>query len=121
MNSQARHYADEVRRRSLADVSTSESAAPLQSRALTLLTPRVVVGLLWLFSYWFDGLFVSLLWPVVGLVFLPVTLLWYSVVYHWFAGAWTLGPIVGLVGAFVIDLTIIRAQHWFTSRQPDGS
>ena len=69
---------------------------------LALLTPRLVVVLVWLFSNWF-GVYASPLWPVLGLVFLPTTLLWYTAVLHWFGGIWTLGPILGLVLAVLID------------------
>ena len=72
---------------------------------LALLTPRLVVALLWFFSSWFQGLFASLLWPILGFIFLPTTLLWYSAVQHWFGGHWTLWPIVGLVIALLIDVS----------------
>lgn len=72
---------------------------------LALLTPRLAVALLWLFSRWFDGIFASALWPILGFVFLPTTLLWYTAVQHWFAGQWTLWPIVGLVVALLIDVS----------------
>jgi hypothetical protein len=94
---------------------------PCLLAALALLTPRLAVALLWFFSHWFDGLFSSLLWPIVGFVFLPTTLLWYSVVHHWFGGAWTLGPVVGLVVALVIDLSPVREHRRFTSRRTGDS
>jgi len=72
---------------------------------LALLTPRLVVALLGLFTHWFQGIFPSLLWPILGFIFLPTTLLWYSAVQHWFAGQWTLWPIVGLVLTLLIDLS----------------
>jgi hypothetical protein len=72
---------------------------------LALATPRLLVGLLWFFSRWFDGVFPSMLWPVLGFIFLPTTLLWYTAVQHWFQGQWTLWPIVGLVVALVIDIS----------------
>ena len=72
---------------------------------LALLTPRLVVALLWFFSTWFQGMFASLLWPILGFIFLPTTLLWYSAVQHWFGGHWTLWPIVGLVIALMIDIS----------------
>jgi hypothetical protein len=72
---------------------------------LTLLTPRLVVALLWLFSRWFDGVFPSLLWPILGFIFLPTTLLWYTAVQHWFAGVWSFWPVAGLVLALLIDLS----------------
>ena len=89
--------------------------------ALALLTPRFTVAVLWHFGHWFDGLFSSLLWPVVGLVFLPTTLLWYAAVHNWFGGAWTLWPVVGLVVALVIDLSPVRAHRRFTGRRAGDS
>ncbi|HEX6291341.1 MAG TPA: hypothetical protein VFZ66_19310 [Herpetosiphonaceae bacterium] len=72
---------------------------------LALATPRLVIVLLWLFSDWFTGIFESALWPVLGFFFLPTTLLWYTAVQHWFGGAWTFWPIVGLVIALMIDVS----------------
>jgi hypothetical protein len=80
---------------------------------LTLLTPRLAVVLLWFFSHWFDGLFAKPLWPVLGFVFAPTTLLWYTVVQRWFGGAWTFWPIVGLVVALTIDLTPAHQHRRF--------
>jgi hypothetical protein len=85
--------------------------------ALALLGPRLAVALLWFFTHWFEGLFPSLLWPVVGFIFLPTTLLWYTVVLHWFGGAWTLWPVVGLVVALVIDVSPLRGHRRFTGRR----
>jgi hypothetical protein len=79
--------------------------------ALALVTPRLAVALLWFFTRWFEGLFSSLLWLVVGLIFLPTTLLWYSAVQHWFGGQWTLWPVVGIVVALVIDLSPARGYR----------
>jgi hypothetical protein len=72
---------------------------------LALMTPRLVIILLWLFSSWFAGIFATALWPVLGFVFLPTTLLWYTAVQHWFDGQWTMWPIVGLVVALMIDVS----------------
>jgi hypothetical protein len=85
--------------------------------ALALFTPRLAVAFLWFFSHWFEGLFSSLLWPIVGFIFLPTTLLWYSALQHWFGGAWTIWPVAGLVVALVIDLSPIRGHPRFTSRR----
>jgi hypothetical protein len=76
---------------------------------LALATPRLVVVLLWLFTHWFRGVFNSALWLVLGFLFLPTTLLWYTAVQHWFGGQWTLWPVVGLVIALVIDVS--PAKH----------
>ena len=72
---------------------------------IALLTPRLAIVILWFFTTWFTGLFPTLLWPILGFVFLPTTLLWYSVVMRWFGGQWTLWPVVGLVVALLIDVS----------------
>jgi hypothetical protein len=77
---------------------------------LALITPRVVVILLWLFTSWFRGIFDSALWPILGFVFLPTTLLWYTAVQHWFAGQWTFWPVAGLVIALAIDVSPARRR-----------
>ena len=70
-----------------------------------LLTPRILVAVLWLFSTWFQGMFSNVLWPILGFIFLPTVLLWYSAVQHWFGGQWTFWPVVGLVVALAIDVS----------------
>ena len=72
---------------------------------LALLTPRVVIILLWFFTYWFHGIFDFILWPVLGLIFLPTSLLWYTAVQHWFGGDWTFLPIAGIILALMIDVS----------------
>jgi hypothetical protein len=72
---------------------------------IALITPRLAIVLLWFFSGWFRGMFDNLLWPILGFLFLPTTLLWYSAVQHWFGGEWSLWPIIGLVVALLIDLS----------------
>lgn len=77
---------------------------PVLMALLALALPRLVLLVLWFFTDWFRGMFDTLLWPILGFIFLPTTLLWYSAVQHWFNGQWTLWPIVGLVVSLVIDV-----------------
>jgi hypothetical protein len=72
---------------------------------LALIAPRILIALLWFFTTWFRGMFDNLLWPVLGFLFLPTTLVWYSAVQRFFGGEWTLWPIVGLVVALMIDVS----------------
>lgn len=72
---------------------------------LALFVPRLVVAVLWFFTHWFDGLFDTLLWPVLGFLFAPTTLLWYSVVENVYGGAWNTLQIVVLVVALMLDLS----------------
>lgn len=70
-----------------------------------LFVPRVVLVLLWFFTNWFSGLFDSVLWPILGFIFLPTTLFWYTAVQHWFGGQWTPLAIIGLVIALAADVS----------------
>ena len=79
---------------------------------LGLIAPRIVVILLWFFTTWFNGMFSSLLWPILGVIFLPTTLIWYSVVQRWFGGTWSLWPIVGLVVALMIDVSPLGGRRF---------
>jgi hypothetical protein len=72
---------------------------------IALATPRLVIAGLWFLSDWFAGMFPSLLWPILGFLLAPTTLLWYSAVQHWFGGVWSLWPVVGLVVAVMIDFS----------------
>ncbi len=77
---------------------------------LALITPRLVIFLVWLFTGWFNVLN-SALWLILGFIFLPTTLLWYTAVQHWFGGQWTLGPVVGLVIALIIDVSPAKRRR----------
>ena len=78
---------------------------PLLIGLVALFMPRVVVALLFFFTQWFSGVFDSLLLLILGFIFLPTTLLWYSAVQHWFSGQWTVWSVIGLVIAILIDLS----------------
>ena len=79
---------------------------------LALVAPRVGIAALWFFTHWFDGLFNTVLWPIVGFIFLPTTLLWYTAVQHWYAGQWSgFAPVAGLIIALLIDLSPARARY----------
>ena len=78
---------------------------------VTLAAPRLAIALLWFFTSWFHGIFPTILWPLLGFIFLPTTLLWYTAVQHWFAGQWTVVPVVGIVVALLIDLSPARGRR----------
>ena len=84
---------------------------PLLIFIVALLVPRITILLLYFFTDWFSGTFANLLWPVLGFVFLPTTLLWYSAVQHWFGGQWGITPVVGIVFALIIDLFPARKRR----------
>jgi hypothetical protein len=90
---------------------------PLLLALMALLAPRIAIAVLWLFTTWFDGLFTWALWPILGFIFLPTSLLWYTVVLHWFGGVWSPWTIVGLVIAFLIDVSPAREHRRFVGRR----
>ncbi|HZV67932.1 MAG TPA: hypothetical protein VFG10_00220 [Saprospiraceae bacterium] len=72
--------------------------------AVALFFPRILIAVLWFFTSWFIGVFDSILWPLLGFIFLPVTMLWYSVVIKQYGGQWTTVNIIIMVIAVVIDM-----------------
>ncbi|UPA22917.1 hypothetical protein K8942_01755 [Candidatus Peribacteria bacterium] len=78
---------------------------PLLLAFIGLIAPRFTIFILWLASTWFTGVFDTRLWPILGFLFLPFTLLWYSVVVNWFGGQWEWVQVLGLVLALVMDLS----------------
>ena len=78
---------------------------PCLAAVFALFVPRVVIVVAWFFTSWFEGIFESLLIPILGFIFLPTTLLWYSVVVNIYEGEWGLLQIVVAVIAVVIDLS----------------
>jgi len=73
---------------------------------LAFLTPRLVIVLVYLFSEYLERAYDTLLWPLLGFVFLPLTTLAY---------AWAINTngsvsgiyLIGVVVAVLIDLGII--------------
>ena len=83
-----------------------------------LATPRLLIVVLWFLTNWFRGILDNnLLWIVLGFIFLPTTLLWYTAVQHWFGGQWTLWPVVGLVVALLIDVSPASGRRRTRERQ----
>ena len=72
---------------------------------LALFIPRVVIVVIYIFSEWFETAFDTALWPILGFIFAPTTLLWYSVVVNVYDGVWSIIPIAGLVVALLIDFS----------------
>lgn len=70
---------------------------------MSLLFPRILTLILWLLTGWFHGVFHTWIWPVLGFIFVPTTLLWYSAVQNWYGGQWDPPRIGILVIAVLID------------------
>ena len=77
---------------------------------IALAAPRLLVFALWLIG-WFQGIFPNMIWPLLGFIVLPTTLLWYTAVAHWYDGAWTAWRIIVLILALMIDLSPARGRR----------
>lgn len=66
--------------------------------------PRLVSIYLYFFTSWFAGVFHTKGWPILGFIFMPRTMLWYSVVANWSNGHWGFWQYAILVIAIIGDL-----------------
>jgi hypothetical protein len=69
--------------------------------------PRLIIAVLYFFTGWFRDGFDGTLLPILGFLFMPITLLWYGLVQHYFGGEWSGGPTIGIVIAVLLDLGLI--------------
>ena len=76
---------------------------PIILIVIVLLFPRLGSVLLALFTDWFARAGVGLLSLVLGLIFAPITLLWYSVVMNVWGGEWGLLQVAILVLSLAAD------------------
>ena len=70
-----------------------------------LFLPRIVTIISYYFTSWINGVFTTWDWPLLGFIFMPYTLLWYSAVINWYGGVWGLLQIVVMVIAILFDLS----------------
>jgi hypothetical protein len=65
---------------------------------LGLITPRVVMVLLWLFTNYLSRAFDTFIWPLLGFIFLPTTTLAYAVAKNSFNGLRGIGLVIFVLG-----------------------
>jgi hypothetical protein len=90
---------------------------PLLAILFAFVAPRLVILALYFLTNWFNGAFKTLLFPLLGFLFMPVTMLWYSAVHNWFNGQWDILQIAGLVVAIIIDLAPARMRRRRVTRE----
>ena len=49
---------------------------------IALLSPRLALGLMWILTPWVDRAFGPLIWPILGILFLPLTTLFYVILWN---------------------------------------
>jgi hypothetical protein len=73
---------------------------------LGLITPRVVMVVLWLFTNYLSRAFDTFIWPLLGFIFLPTTTLAYAVAENSFDGLRGIGLVL-FVLAIIVDLGLL--------------
>ena len=49
---------------------------------IAALSPRLAVLLMWIFTPWVDRAFGPIIWPILGVLFLPITTLVYVILWN---------------------------------------
>lgn len=49
---------------------------------IALLSSRLALALMWIFTPWVDRAFGPLIWPILGIIFLPLTTLLYVILWN---------------------------------------
>jgi hypothetical protein len=71
-----------------------------------LITPRLVLVVLWLFTNYLSRAYETFLWPTLGFFFLPTTTITYAVAHNDFDGLRGVGLVLVILGV-LIDLGIV--------------
>ena len=78
---------------------------------LAVAFPRVAIVLLWLFSNFFSGVYHGIIIPVIGFLFLPLTLIVYTYLAKTSGGHLTTTQFVFIFIAVVLDLGLIGGSY----------
>jgi thiol:disulfide interchange protein len=78
---------------------------------LALAMPRLVLVLVWLFSRLLQDNYSTILWPILGFVFMPVTTLAYAYAHQRSGGALSGVWIALVVVAVLVDLGLFRSSR----------
>ena len=74
---------------------------------LVVAFPRVAIVLLWLFTNFFTGIYHGIVIPVLGFIFLPLTLIVYTYIQKTTTGAMGTQQLIFLFIAVILDLGLI--------------
>lgn len=88
---------------------------PLILLLISFAFPRTVIILLLAFSTWWNTIAIDWLLGILAFLFMPYTLLWYSVVMNWYGGVWGIWQILFLVLAILLDLSPFSWRGWYES------
>jgi hypothetical protein len=81
-----------------------------------LITPRMIMVILWLFTDYLSRAFHSFLWPLLGFFFLPTTTLAYAIANNSMNGLRGWGMVIVILGV-LLDLGIIGGSRGRAARR----
>lgn len=84
---------------------------------LALATPRLVLALVWLTSDYLGRAYHTVIWPLLGFFFLPLTTLAYAFAYNSTGGRVNGGYLALVVLAVLIDLGLLGSGEHSRRRQ----
>jgi hypothetical protein len=74
---------------------------------LAVAFPRIAIILLWLFTTFFNGVYHGLIIPILGFIFLPLTLIVYTYILHAYGGHIGTTQLVFIFIAVIVDLGLV--------------
>jgi hypothetical protein len=77
---------------------------------LALAFPRLVIVLLWFFTFFFHGVYQGIVIPILGFLFLPLTLLVYTYVQKTYGHIGT-PQLIAIAIAVIIDLGLVSTHR----------
>ena len=80
---------------------------PLLLLLIGAFMPRILIVVLYFFTQWFADAFNGFIIPLIGFFVMPISVLWYAVVQHYYGGGWSLIPLAGMALAIGLDLGVI--------------
>jgi hypothetical protein len=78
--------------------------------------PRIAIVLLWFFTNFFQGVFNGIIIPILGFLFLPLTLLVYTYIDKTYGPHMTVLQLVCLFVAVIVDLGLVGSGRRFRRR-----
>ena len=84
---------------------------------LAVAFPRVAIVLLWLFTNFFTGVYNNLIIPILGFLFLPLTLIVYTYLQRGQPGALSTQGLIFVFIAVIIDLGLLGGGTFGRSRR----
>jgi hypothetical protein len=83
---------------------------------LAVAFPRIAIVLLWLFTNFFAGIYHGLIIPILGFIFLPLTLIVYTYLQRTHPGALDTQGLIFVFIAVIIDLGLVGGGAWGRGR-----